>query len=1522
MQPIHTIPESLVSEFNKLRSRLKGVSVAGGVGLTSLVFALSLFAAFLTDYLFDLPVVGRVGLLIGVSAAGVVTAFVSVVLPLFRSVEDTELAAMVEASHPEFEERLLSTVEFAQENALTGSPLMHKWMLNQTIEKTKDVDFAEIVDAQPAIKKCWLGAASVLALLIPFIFAGNAYGVLFSRFLNPWGNYERIQNLILVVDEGDRVVARGTDVNIAARVEWRFKSGTRPDSAWLEWIPDSAGSERRRMDWSEEAQAYVCALPRVNDSFHFYVSADRSRTKEYRVEVVEPVEIAHLSIDLEPPPYTGEPAQHHDVLLGEIMAIEQSHIELEVRFNKPVESAELFWLDGDTTHLMVKPDTLPDGTPIIERQELTLSVDKTIAAWDATLALDSQAGRFVVVATDEYGLRNEVETYRRLTIVADDAPELVWGDRETNIEAKADDILDIPVQATDDFGVASLELHYSFIRGANLSEEAHLSAPVEILGVKQARNLFRLDLSKLDLKQGMQVSIRTRATDERPVPNPNETWSDTRIIRIKDDATPYGQQTLNEQQQQTKEILESLKNEVEKQAVTADELKQEAEKNINEKEEFEKDEELTELQDQIEELKQQLEKLSSVFEQSPLFDPLAEQAQNIANQQLAKAAEHAQQAQEAQLQDKPNQLNQAKEQLKQASDQLEQLQEKFEEVSELQRDLLELTRLATNTERLADNVEQLQKNQQQQVQQGEKNQNEKATSQAQQQQAQQHQELIQQHKELEQGLQQLTERRPELIEAAREKLKQQLKSIAERAEDLVKQQENLTRAAEETKHQLNHEAKENVEHLNELVQQGYRLKDKPGLEQEQRESISEEIKKLEQAREELQRGNSQKSLETAMQAAKQLQEIADAIKRNTKLPSDPQAAAQKLAERQQAVAEAMKTQNAEESSEAATQERKAIAAEENAIQQAIAQLPSTEQSKEAQNEAITKAKAAAQSTKEAKTEQAANQASESAEKLNQLAEKLADTEPNQDAEKNIEQNKESAKTAQELAQSITDLAKDLAPAPGNDALNKQDNMEQAGKDAAKPGMPDAQAEKQVATGHPASEPGQPQPQNDANATTDAKPSEASQPAGEKQPEGQAEPQSPQTVGPELIAQQTQLADQMKMLKEQVESLQKENEKAVKPAQDAAGRAENAARNAEKFDFKEGAQSAQESAKAAAVLAEALSESQAPETLQKTAQSASEKQSQLAEQMQSVAESSQAETKMQAQIQEQLQLETGALSDQLAQQSKSLAAKPVAQQSAADRAAEAVDRASEAIAEQAATNQDIQKGNQELAVQESRKATDALRKMSDQARQASDQVRDTGKEDNPVPGEVGEQVAQAAQQLNAAGEQLAQLGVPEKVAQSGAEGQNQTQGKTPGKGKGEGEGDPMQGESGQQGEQGMPQSGSSPAESLRQAAQSMRQAAGQMGLARSKQPGQPGGSSGEGSQPGDGSEEPGEFGTDQLAKLIELQNDLGKVTQRDWGQLNSEVNTDLLEASQKNPQGDYARLIKRYFQDLSKSQESE
>ncbi len=808
-----SLPRELASGLRSLDLRVRALAALRGVGFLCAVVGTAIAVGLLIDWLADVGVAARTGLLLGVIGATVVTFLVAIIGPLLRRISANELAALVDDAYPELGERIESVVELSDPNIPErdrGSLLMRSRLREESVRRSKQVNFGRAAASASAVRWAGIGALTLVLLLAPFGLSRDGYGLLLTRFLNPWRNLERATNLYFFIGRGDRTVARGSDVTIVAAPRWRIVKTSPPDHAWLHWRYADGESDARRMEFDADSGTFRATIPQVLTSFDYDISAGRVQTRTYRIDVVAAPAIEQFTLEIAPPAYTGLPARRQDSPVGRIEAFEQSRLTFHLEFSKPVVSAALTW--GNAGPDAADPaatdiDTAdPDAEPASPEQSASLPQD----ALAATLADDGRSGMLIMTADragpfrielrDQRGVGNLDNETWELVIVADQPPAIEWADaagglpqQDATIAARPQDNLPLPVVATDDVGVAELELHAEVVQRSEPLEP--LAADATWFGRTTVDHTFSWDLSQLPLQDGDLLSVRARAVDGRPVPGPQEAWTASRLIRITSDAESIEKSLLAEKQRRLRAILEAVREHVQEDRETTETLRNAAREATDQQQPPAPQQEIAQLAEREQKLTQRLDQLAAVFSEHPLRRNMAEQTREVGTGPLSEAGEQFQQAASAPPAEQLEPLTNAADELARAEEQLDELLDQFDELAALEQDLQRLQKLAENAEQLADNVADFEQ-QQQQLENAEELAEEQR--QARENALSQQQEKLQTDQQvLTDELDRLLEDRPEVLEAATERQQERLQELSEQASRLADREDRLAAALEQ-----------------------------------------------------------------------------------------------------------------------------------------------------------------------------------------------------------------------------------------------------------------------------------------------------------------------------------------------------------------------------------------------------------------------------------------------------------------------------------------------------------------------------------------------------------------------------------------------------------------------------------------------------------------------------------------------------------------------------------------------------
>lgn len=1631
------LPSDLTRRLSLLAKRIRRLRLLRGMAWTVSVLTLGLAVAGMLDWLFVLSATSRAIALSAVLLGSAGVLALMVIRPLREQPDLDILAGVVESSHPELAERLMSTIELNASDdpdSVRGSAYMRRLLTEETVKAARGVDFPAAVTPSTARRAAlWCGGA-LLLMAIPWLVAPDACQLVTRRLWEPYGNHASVGRLFFEVPDAERVVATGSDVEIVAVPRSRFGAADVPDEVWVVATDPDGEQVRRRMEFVPEDERLSAVLPHVMKSFDYRIECDAAHSPEFRIDVVDAPQIVAARLDIEPPAYTGLPAETQDHVTGDISVLEHSHVSVQLELNKPVAAVNWLWLDGfgNATGAAAEREA-PEAVTMADGRQIAFQ-------WTAV-----RGGRFAFELIDSHGLSNPEEP-RRQFLVTHDAPPRLTVDSALDIDVQPDDRFPVSVSVSDDIAVGALELH--------VERDGDVLPPIPVdpgkLGRTRVEHEFVMDLAELAVQPGSIVSFRVRAADERPIPGPNEVWSERRSLQVVDEASPLGTRKLLAEHQQLKQQLAALREALQQNREQLESLEQDADAAAAAETPFEKDSELEKLAEQQVELARQADDFAAKLRERPLFEGLAEAATQVAREHLPQASDTVQQAARATVPEKSRPIGSAVGELEEAERKLSGIDARFDPLAELERDLLQLERLAQQAQRLAEAAEELKARRA--ALDDIEDELERKTEEARL--GLDQLRLKQQQTELAAQLDELLQRRPEVLEAARDQYLETLTELAEESRELVQPQQNLAKAfggqaeqireASEPVHRELEALQGELEALQaELTELDEALSENP----DDRGPVPQELARDAQA--ELQAGNLQAARERLQQSADELEQLARDAERRKRLGATPAEALQQLAEQQQALQE--KAQQLSERAvadgqpDATTRER--LAREQRQIEADLADIPVAPTAESQRRAAVRAAEQTAQELQGGDPARAAEQAEQTRQAITELAQRDAST-PESSTEQTAMESSDGSKAsprtpsptasgpeqigqrAQQLAAQLGELRRQTEAIAGGPAESAREQMAsvaqqqeelnaqaaeslpanefsepraraldhmRAAADAARDGDAEQTAQTQqqaeqalrqlaehaqaVADGRQPAEPGANETRQSERArelaqrqrqlqSELAEQQPAAPPSAEPGAEhsaatadssGSASPgrESPEEVasgtdgtsdsGP-APAQTNALAQQQRQLAEQAaaQALQTAREFGPESAsavnsRETAEQAAAAARAAE-FGQLDQAQPAAEAAANAAREAsrQIASEPGAAEELVPQAETLAQQQAEVAEQMRQAAASPEQRSAAQQSGQQQLAGAAERLAEQFAETAQRLAQSPIDLPAEGQRAQSAQAAAERARASMQQALESLSRGDFGAGEQAAQAASEQLTEAAESAEQAA---AGQAPSNSPVPGEVGQLVADAARRLQQAGQQLSDASAapgnsganPSASANSdsaqaeGGEDANSAQASNseagqsgeaqPGAGEPTPSGDTANADSSSAqagddsaGESGAPSgSGNTGNPDLQQTLQQVAQALANAAQQCQSASGGLGGGQRSSRTLGDGTPKEGD---DVSVDLSELRSQLERLSSRDWGKLPGHLQTEILDAARSGNNSDYARLIKSYFEDIA------
>ncbi len=503
------LPSGMELTLKQIGRRQAMICVIRAIAIGLCVLVAGMIVAMLIDWqltLFDtrLRIASTIAVLLTSLCATAILA-----VPSFRvALRRIQSASDADAEIPQLEERWQTVVTMAGSGRQPTSPIAAAMLRQVTSEA---VAIGRFVSPQRVANPTALAptartlAACLLALLGFLAIDWRQTSVLLHRFWLPASEITATQ---LQCVTGDISIPRGEHVQLVAH-----QSGLLRTSATLTVVRSAADHEALEVSPDAKQPETFSHRVQVDESFRYRVRAGDGQTEWHTVTVVDFPALADVRLTVIAPAYLSRPNVEKNVIPARLKVMQGSLLELRMRPKAALERLELMiTTEGETS-----TDSLSTS------QTLSLS-----AQADGWYTFQTQLMKDVSLSPrlwNASGLTNEDPQTCRIQVVADSAPVARVLSPTDEMAVATDEIIDIKFEAHDDHGIARAELIVYDESSVDEGKPARVLAVIPIpLGDQQLEKRVlgtaQLDLKKLALKPGTQISYTVRVTDNRMASSP------------------------------------------------------------------------------------------------------------------------------------------------------------------------------------------------------------------------------------------------------------------------------------------------------------------------------------------------------------------------------------------------------------------------------------------------------------------------------------------------------------------------------------------------------------------------------------------------------------------------------------------------------------------------------------------------------------------------------------------------------------------------------------------------------------------------------------------------------------------------------------------------------------------------------------------------------------------------------------------------------------------------------------------
>lgn len=469
---------------------LRGVAIS--LGVIAALLMLTGWVAHRYRYNGSALLTLRVGALLMVLA----TIYFALLRPLFKRVSDALLARLIEENSPGIDDRLVTAVEYSNNESRVSPALMSR-MYQDANSASAMLDIGNVIRRSRLLM---YGGAALASLLI---FAGVlkwgpkeiSEGV--AQLITPTTLAASPNAMSIKVKPGTARVPKGSDQDIVATL---VNFDSQQVTIFARPLGSKADFQGQVMEPAKAKTDFRFSIFNIQDSMEYFVESNTVRSEVYKLNVVDLPFVKQLDLTLNFPSFTNLPTKTIEDG-GDIAALKGTVATISAKLSGKVRAARIVFPDGKKTEMQLH------GSDFVG--QLTVAGDTSY--YIELVSVDGEAYR----GSNEYDV----------TVLADQPPVISFD--KPGRDKKATNLEEVFTQARaeDDYGVVSMDLHFSI----NGGEEKTVN--LQQLTRESARSLtgaYTFFLEEYKLKPGDFISYYAKARDAG-----SESTSDIYFIEVK-----------------------------------------------------------------------------------------------------------------------------------------------------------------------------------------------------------------------------------------------------------------------------------------------------------------------------------------------------------------------------------------------------------------------------------------------------------------------------------------------------------------------------------------------------------------------------------------------------------------------------------------------------------------------------------------------------------------------------------------------------------------------------------------------------------------------------------------------------------------------------------------------------------------------------------------------------------------------------------------------------------------------------
>jgi hypothetical protein len=449
-----------------------------------------------------------------------------------QSTDDRRLAHYVEDHIPDLEQRLMTSLEFSEEELLSGKKGVSQQFIQQLwqdaqIHVDQQQHVVETVTPANASWYSFAGAAVATSIVLALVASSDSLFNAASRLVWPFAIEESVKavevrpTIEIRVEPGTIDMQRGESVTIVATV-----TNAIPGTINLRLQNDNVNWRdvtMNREGSGSESASYSFFIPSIDENTNYYVNFDEAgeqSSPQYQITLFDLPQVETIDLGFDYPEYTLLD-DYREENSGDMIVPEGTVVDFKVTFNKPVREAVVMF-GGLVTAEGNEEDKIGELAPY-ENIELDF-IESNVGRGQFTVSRD---GIYQITAKDFDDLVSINPLDYFIRAIEDTPPELALQRPGSDRDVMPLEEVVIEVSASDDYGLSKFALNYSVV-GADEVE-------VDFLPLAQTKQITGdelIYLEDLSVEPGDFVSYYLTLADNNGLDGPTEVVSDIYFLQV------------------------------------------------------------------------------------------------------------------------------------------------------------------------------------------------------------------------------------------------------------------------------------------------------------------------------------------------------------------------------------------------------------------------------------------------------------------------------------------------------------------------------------------------------------------------------------------------------------------------------------------------------------------------------------------------------------------------------------------------------------------------------------------------------------------------------------------------------------------------------------------------------------------------------------------------------------------------------------------------------------------------------